>query len=194
MDNSLRLIFSSLTVISALVFLGSMILIHFLQDKYNPVKNTVSDYAVAPRSKLHSFVAITMTLSGAMASLSLAIAISTSFKTATVYIISLLIISSICRFFLVFFPTDITDQPSTKIGKTHLILAISAFAGIAFAAGHFHITIADEIIGQIVAFTAVLLIFGFLPRLKKIFGLLERIFLFSSIVWLVVLGIELFIR
>ena len=73
--------------------------------------------------------------------------------------------------------------------------AVVAFAGIAFAAGNFHMTAADEIIGQVVASAAVLLLLEFfLSPLKKIFGLLERIFLLSSVVWLVVVGCELFLK
>ena len=192
MINLLGLIFSCITVISALVFLGLIILLHFLPNKYNPIKNTVSDYAITPSSKRHGF-GVAMSLAGALSSFSLAIAITAIFKTASI-IVLFLILSSVFRFLLIFFPTDITGQPSTKKGKIHLLFAMIAFAGIAFAAGNFHITIADQIISQAVIFSAVLLLFGFLPKIKKIFGLLERIFLLSSIVWLVVIGLELLLK
>jgi Protein of unknown function (DUF998) len=192
MIDLLRLIFSSVTIISALVFLGLIILIHFLPNKYNPIKNTVSDYSITPSSKRRGLY-IAIPSAGALSSFSLAIVTATTFKTVSI-IVLLLIISSIFRFFLIFFPTDITGQQSTKKGKLHLLFAMIAFASIAFAAGNFHITVADEIISQMVIFTAVLLLFGFLPPLKKIFGLLERIFLLSSIVWLVVMGFELLLK
>jgi Protein of unknown function (DUF998) len=194
MEESLRLIFGGVTAISALGFLGLMISLHFLPSKYSPIKNTVSDYAVAPSGKLHAVIAVAMPLTGAISSLSLAIAMAASVKTASIYVVSLLVIASICRFLLIFFPTDITGRPVTKTGMIHLACAVIAFAGIAFAAGNFHMTAPDEILGHIVIGTAILLLLGFLPPLKKIFGLLERIFLFSSAIWLVVAGSELFFR
>ena len=189
MTDLLTLIFSCITIISALIFLVLIILLHFFSNKYNPIKNTVSDYAAALPSK-KNFLFVAMPLAGALSTFSLAIAVSISFKTASAIILFLLL-SSICRFFLIFFPADITGQRSTKKGKTHLLFAIIAFASVAFAAGNFYITAADKIISQFVIITAVLLLFGFLPPFKKIFGLLERIFLLSSIVWLVVIGFEM---
>ncbi len=192
MQDLLRLIFSGLTVISALSFLGLIILLHFLPNKFNPVKNTVSDY-VARLSGKYNFVKA-VPLAGAVSSFSLAIALATNINIASMSIVIFLVISSACRFLLIFFPTDITGQPATKIGKMHLIFAMISFGGIAFAAANFHTTLADFIIGKTVVFTAVLLLLGFLPQLKRIFGLLERIFLFSSIVWLIVVGSELFLK
>lgn len=194
MADLLRLIFSGVTVISALMFLGLVVLFHLLPNNYNPVKNTVSDYAVAPSGKLHAFMAVAMPITGAISSLSLAVAIAASVSTASMHAVLFLVIASVCRFLLIFFPTDITGQPATKTGKAHLTFAILAFAGIAFAAGNFHITVIDEIIGEAVIFMAILLLLGFLPPLKKIFGLLERLFLFSSVIWLVIAGSELFFK
>ena len=193
MQDYVRLIFSCITVISALIFLGLIILLHFFPNKYNPIKNTVSDYAVRSSNRQHVFIAVAMTLAGAVTSLSLALAITSSVM-ASMYAILFLIIASIFRFLLIFFPTDITGQSTTKTGRIHLLFAMIAFTGIAFAAGNFHITAIDEIIGQAVVFTAVLLLLGFLPYLKKIFGLLERIFLFSSIIWFIIVGSELFFK
>ncbi|HTX87112.1 MAG TPA: DUF998 domain-containing protein [Candidatus Nanoarchaeia archaeon] len=190
MNDNLRSIFSCISVISSLAFLGLITRLHFFPKKYNPVKNTVSDYAVMPSGKPYPFTAV----SGAVSSLSLAIAIAAGVKAASISVILFLVISSLARFSLIFFPTDVTGQISTKKGKIHLALAMIAFAGIAFAAGNFQLTAVDQIIGQVVIFTAILLLLGFLPKLRKIFGLLERIFLLSSITWLVVLGLELFFK
>ncbi|MGB7957944.1 MAG: DUF998 domain-containing protein [Minisyncoccia bacterium] len=194
MADSLRLIFSGITVIGALAFFGLIILLHFLPNRYNPIKNTVSDYAIAPSGKPHAYLAVAMPLMGAISSLSLAIAIVAGINTASISVILFLLIASIFRFLLVLFPTDITGQPATKIGRIHLAFAVVAFAGIAFAAGNFHMTAVDETVGRAVIFAAILLLFGFLPPLKKIFGLLERIFLLSSVIWLVVAGLELFLK
>jgi hypothetical protein len=171
-----------------------MIRLHFLPNKFNPVKNTVSDYAVAPPGKRRSFAMIAMPLSGAASSLSLAAALAAGTGTASILAVLALVISSVCRTFLVFFPTDITGQPTTKIGRDYLVFAVATFAGVAFAADNFHLTVADGIIGQVVVWAALLLLVGFLPPFKKIFGLLERIFLLSSIIWLVTVGAELFLR
>lgn len=136
-----------------------------------------------------------MPLAGAVSSLSLAVAIAVSAETTSMYTVLFLVVASVCRFLLVFFPTDITGQSATKIGRIHLVSAVVAFAGIAFAAGNFHMIAMDEVIGQTVVFAAILLLLGFfISPLKKIFGLLERIFLLSSVIWLVVVGFELFLK
>jgi hypothetical protein len=195
MENSLRLIFSSIAVISALLFLGLITLLHFLPNKYNPAINTVSDYAAAPAGWQQAFMAVALPLAGAGSSLSLAVAMAAGVKTVSMQIILFLVISSIGRFFLVFFPTDVTGEPVTKIGRIHLVCAIIAFSGIALAAGSFHLTATDKILGQTVVAATVLLLLGFfLSPLKKIFGLLERLSLFSSVIWLVVVGVELFCK
>jgi len=50
MGDSLRLIFSGVAVVSALAFLSLMIRLHFLPNKFNPVKNTVSASATQTAS------------------------------------------------------------------------------------------------------------------------------------------------
>lgn len=191
--NSLSLIFSCITVASALMFLGLILLLHFLPNRFNPVKNTVSDYVAALSGK-YRFAKVAMPLFGALSTLSLAVAIATNAKVVSAFVILFLIISGICRFLLIFFPTDITGQPSTKVGRLHLTFAIVSFAGIAFAAANFHLTSLDGTIGQVVVVAAILLLVGFLPQIKKIFGLLERIFLSLSVLWLIIVGLELLHR
>lgn len=186
------LLFSLLTVISALAFFGLVVLLHFLPNKFNLITNTVSDYT-AMLSHKHKFITTATTIFGSLATLNLAVAIITKVTTPSIYVILLLVVASICRLFIIFFPTDITGQPVTKTGRIHLILAITVFTTIAFAASNFYITNFDKIIGQSVALTATIFLVGFLPQLKNIFGLLERIFIFSSIVWLVIVGYELFL-
>ena len=195
MENSLRSIFSFISVVSALAFLGLIALLHFLPNKYNPIKNTVSDYAIALSGGQHAFVAVAMPLAGAVSSLSLAAAMAANVGIAPTQTVLALILSSVGRFFLIFFPTDVPGQPATRIGRIHLAFAITAFAGIAVAACNFNLTARDEVLGQLAAVTAGLLLLGFfLPRLKKIFGLLERIALFSSVIWLVAAGVELLFK
>lgn len=175
------------------MFLGFIVLLHFLPNKFNPVTNTVSDYEARLSSKYY-FVKAGTPLAGALSSLSLAVVLVTNIRIASMSVVLLLTISSICRFLLILFPTDITGRPATKIGRMHLIFAVTSFTCIAFAAGNFQMTVLDKILGQTVVITAILLLLGFLPQLKRIFGLLERIYLFSSIVWLIVVGSELLFK
>lgn len=186
----LKLVFSLLIIISDLTFLGLIILLHFLLNKFNPIKNTVSDYAAGLPGK-YRLVKAVMPVFGALSTLSLAIVMATGIQTVSTYVVLFLVISSICRFLIIFFPTDITGQPATNIGRLHLTFVMIAFAGIAFTASNFYITDVDKVIGQIVTVASILLLLGFLPMFKKIFGLLERIFLSSSILWLIILGFEL---
>lgn len=191
--NSLSLIFSLLTIISALAFLGFIIFLHFLPNKFNPIKNTVSDYT-AGLSKKYRLIKVAVPFFGAFSTLSLAVAIAAGIQMVSVNVILFLLISSIFRFQLIVFPTDITGKPTTKSGRLHLFFAMISFAGIAFAAANFYTTGFDKFIGQIVIFAAIILLLGFLPIFKKAFGLLERIFLLSSISWLIIVGFELISR
>jgi ABC-type multidrug transport system permease subunit len=73
------------------------------------------------------------------------------------------------------------------------VLAVTAFASLAVAAGFFQGTSIDDVVGWIVVTTAVLMILVLcIPRLRRrIFGLVERMFYFSMISWFIIVGVEL---
>ncbi len=100
------------------------------------------------------------------------------------------------------YPPDLEGQPPTRTGLVHALLAAISFASLAAAAPLIAISITPAEVGGhdtgIIALAgavavAALATFGagLLPTLRAVFGLIERAFYATSLVWLVAIGIAL---
>jgi hypothetical protein len=114
-------------------------------------------------------------------------------------------LSAVARVLIPVFPTDQHGSRfQTAKGTIHMVLAIAIFASIAVAASNLGGTLVHEHAWHSVkglvdgwlpwvitgtASATGLAIIG--PRLKRIFGLLERSYYASSILWFFVISIEL---
>jgi predicted neutral ceramidase superfamily lipid hydrolase len=176
------------TVIGAVTCAGTILLLHLLRTGYNPVGNAVSDYGVGRYRVLHHIYVIAIGISG----LAMAIASFGNVLPESAWVIGFLILFFAVRLLIIFFPTDLEGQPTTRTGRIHLALAVVTFATIAIVAGMYEATTIIDIIGWIVVATAIILGIGLvLPRLKPIFGLLERLFYASMVCWFIAVGTEL---
>ena len=119
-------------------------------------------------------------------------------------VIVLLVIAGIARLLIPVFPTDQNGgRFQTTHGTIHMILAIVIFAAIIFAASKLGSTLEHRpawhsVKGWLTALPWVMTgaAVGILvalrgPRLKRIFGLFERLFYVSSIAWFFIVAIEL---
>jgi hypothetical protein len=176
------------TILGAVTCAGTMLLLHWLRTGYNPMRNAVSDYGVGRYRILHHIYVVAIGISG------LAVAIESfgNVLPESAWVIGFLILFFVARCLIIFFPTDLENQQTTRTGRIHLALAVVTFASMAIAAGMYEATTITDIIGWIVVATAIVLGVGLvLPRLKPIFGLLERLFYASMICWFIAVGTEL---
>jgi hypothetical membrane protein len=177
-----------IVIASSLVCLGSVALLHFLPTGYDPIRNAVSDYGVGRYRIWHRIAVVSLAAAG----FATAIASFGTIRSEPGSVIVFLSIFAVARILIPLFPTDVEGEPHTRTGRIHWVLAITAFASLASAAGFFRGTRLDDFIGWVVVSTAVFMILVLcVPRLRRIFGFAERLFYFSMICWFLVTGVEL---
>jgi len=192
---------SIVAAIAMAVSTGALVLLHVLPTGYNPVRDAVSDYAIGSyRPVFWTFVT-----AGATSGLALAIALARSNPAKPTLTIVMLLLSAAARVLIPIFPTDQNGSRfQTSKGTVHMILAVTIFAAIAVAASNLGGTVGHEPawhavhglvdgwlpwVITVTASATGLAMIG--PRLKRIFGLIERSYYASSIAWFLVVSIEL---
>jgi hypothetical protein len=192
---------SIIAVAAMAVSTSALLLLHILPTGYNPVRDAVSDYAIGRYRALFW----TFTTAGAISGLVLAIALVRSHPPKPTLAVAMLLLSAAARVLVPFFPTDQSGSRfQTPEGTVHMVLAVTIFASIAVAASNLGNTLGHEPawhsvkglvdgwLPWVITGTATatgLAIIG--PRLKRIFGLIERSYYLSSITWFFVVSIEL---
>jgi hypothetical protein len=163
-------------------------LLHFLPTGYDPIRNAVSDYGVGQYRIWHRIAVVSLAAAG----FATAIASAGMIRPEPGSVIVFLGVFAIARILIPLFPTDVEGQPHTRSGRVHWVLAITAFASLATAAGFFKGTALDDVIGWVVVSTAIFMIIALCaPRLRRVFGFAERLFYFSMICWFLITGVEL---
>jgi hypothetical protein len=156
-----------------------------LPTGYDPKTDAVSDCGIGPYRSLFWAQAV----AGALAGLALAIALADAKPSIPAPVIVMLVISGIARLLIPAFPTDQNGSRfQTVRGTIHMILAIAIFAAVIIAASKLGSTLEHRpawhsVSGWLTtlpwvmtgaAVAALVALRG--PRLKRIFGLLERLF------------------
>ena len=194
----------TLSIIAAVamgVGTAALLLLHVLPTGYHPITDAVSDYAIGRYRALFWVFAT----SGAVSGLALAIALARSHPSKPTLTVAMLLLSAAARVLIPIFPTDQAGSRfQTATGTIHMVLAVAIFASIAVAASSLGGTLGHEAawhavkglvdgwLPWVITGTATatgLAIIG--PRLKRIFGLIERLYYVSSIAWFFVVSIEL---
>lgn len=181
------LVLGGVTIACSVICLASILILHLLPTGYDPRRNAVSDYGVGKYRVWHRVAVLSLAVAG----YAMAIASSGTEKPESSLVVGLLVIFAVGRTAIPFFPTDIEGQMLTTRGRVHWGLAIISFASLAFAAGFYEGTSPDDVIGWVVIATVCLLLVSLLPRFRRAFALLERIFYFSMICWFLITGVEL---
>ncbi|OJY30139.1 uncharacterized protein DUF998 [Gemmobacter caeni] len=183
---------SSLYLASALAYLAVIILfaaLH-LRGDYSPIRQALSDYGIGPSHPLFVGYAV----AGIAASSLLAAAVLEDGRFTLRAGLCLLGMAAL-PLGVVAYPTDIEGEPSSRTGRLHLAFAVANFA-LAYIAiddlfpdaeslppaafrhllGALYWVVTASLLG-----VAVCLVHALRHR---IFGLLERLYLFSSALWL----------
>jgi len=192
--------FSVIALIAVTAQLSILVALHVLPTKYDPVHDAISDYGVGDYRRY--FWA--QLVAGALACVSVAVALTGLHPYVPTLAVVLLLANAAARLLMPAFPTDQSgNRFETVRGTIHMVLAVVAFAAVAAAAtglgGLFSHDPAWQstkgllvTIGWVVLAGAIACALGLVgPRLKSVFGLIERFFTLSVIVWLYVISIEL---
>jgi hypothetical protein len=194
------LTFGVLALCAVSVQVVVLALLHRLPTGYNFVRDAISDYGVG---RYRSYFAVQL-FAGALACACIAVAFTQLHPYAPTFVAAALFVNAAARFLMPAFPTDQSGgRFKTVKGTIHMVLAIVAFAAVAAAATSLSGLLSHyqdwhnakeffDTLGWVVlvgAIATALALVG--PRLKQIFGLIERLFTLSVIIWLYAVAIEL---
>lgn len=192
--------FSVVAVLAAAIQLVLLCVLHALPTGYDPIHDAISDYGVGKYRSL--FWA--QLVAGAMGCTALALAMTRLHPYVPTLVVTLLLANAVARLLMPAFPTDQNgNRFQTGKGVVHMVLAFVAFGAVAAAAtglgglfmhypewntvkGHVD-TLGWIVMGGAIA--SALALVG--DRLKRIFGLIERVFTLSVITWVIVISVEL---
>lgn len=189
---SLLYIVIALTAIRIAIFA----LLHIQYPKFNPFKNTVSDYGTGDSRRLYSLIGSLSLL--AYTGLFAYLLFSNYSPVWLIYILGIAVAGSIA---ILVFPTDLTGKKMTRTGRIHWLLAILNFSMLFVFMTNATIPdvasqpVALEIMTNIVrvafyTFLASLV----LPKLRaKYIGITERAFLTATPLWFITFSILLLI-
>lgn len=193
--------FSFLVILCILVYFYLMLDLH-LKNKgiYSPIRHAVSDYGVGEYKYLFNWAGIVSTfrnifLIGALICWNY----EASFKEKAIW---LLVLALVGYFGVMVFPTDIEGSHKTISGRLHLLFAILQFTVLAIFLFQLTDVMSALVPSLAVFFLAIewlikIGLYGLvaaliLPFLKPFFGLLERIFLYASNIYILIFCIILF--
>lgn len=177
-----------------------LVTLHVLPTKYDPVHDAISDYGVGD----YRGYFWAQLFAGGVACIALALSLGSLHPFVPRLAVVMLIANGAARFLMPAFPTDQSGgRFQTAKGRVHMLLAVIAFGGVAAAATSLGGLPAHylewkgskgliDTLGLVVLVGAIgcaLALVG--PRLKQVFGLIERLFTASAIAWISVISIEL---
>ena len=113
-------VLAAVALVLGVARLAMFIALHLVPSDYNIVQHAVSDYAVGPTRRL----TWTSAVFWAMLAGAVALGPPTPEKGVALWLAVLAVIFAV----LPFLPTDVEGQPTTLIGRLHLVAAIAWFA------------------------------------------------------------------
>lgn len=115
---------AAVALVLGIARLAMFIALHLVPSDYNIVQHAVSDYAVGPTRRLATAVTWTSAVFWAVLAGAVALGPPTPEKGMALWLTILAVIFAA----LPFLPTDVEGQPTTLIGRLHLVAAIAWFA------------------------------------------------------------------
>jgi hypothetical protein len=187
-----------IALIAVVVALGTLIYLHIAPTGLSPVVNAISQYGITRFSLGYRIVTIALGISG------LAIAVGVSFGLPTqstgLWVISLSVFG-VARLIISWFVLDAPGDSRTMSGRNHDIISLITFVAMTTAAFLAEGPLAAEASWSSLApvsvalgsamgvFTVAALVFALVPRLRRIFGIAERLLYAAVIAWLAVFAI-----
>ena len=170
------------------VALGLFIALH-LRGNYSLLRHAVSDYAIGPTRGLFLTYGLAGGLGAALVGCGVLVQGGLPVRSG-VYLLA----SAGVRLGVLGFSTDLEGQPVTRAGLLHLVFAIAGFALVYMAIDSLQPFARDLVTGPVrttlvwLHTVATLSLIGVVvclyPALRRLFGLVERAFLLSTLLWL----------
>ncbi|MFF4977789.1 DUF998 domain-containing protein [Streptomyces sp. NPDC001083] len=188
---------SVLGLIAILGYLGIFTALHVLPTGRHPVRHAVSDYAVGPYGRIFRRGLVISSVGLLLTTLALFQEPGSPPLKSTPLVLLLLV--PVARVGMAVFPTDLEEEKITRTGLLHHLFAVAAFALTYTAISQLTPDLADispwssfsgllHALHRIILVSLVLLVVTMTPRLRRIFGLFERLFLISTNVWFIAAG------
>jgi hypothetical protein len=187
-----------IALIAVVVAFGTLIYLHIAPTGLSPVVNAISQYGITRFSLGYRIVTIALGISG------LAIAVGVSFGLPTqstgLWVISLSVFG-VARLIISWFVLDAPGDSRTMSGRNHDIISLITFVAMTTAAFLAEGPLAAEASWSSLApvsvalgsamgvFTLAALVFALVPRLRRVFGIAERLLYAAVIAWLAVFAI-----
>ena len=172
--------------------LGILVYLHFISS-YDPVSQAISDYGVGPTKKIFSLY---LWLNN-IGTIGLGVGLAT-LSYIPVWIVICFGIVLISRTGIIYFPTDLEGARRTSTGKLHYMFALILFVLSAVVICKITALVQSRIEWNSIDTTLIVLAFFSIVSLlatvvtstvyKKVFGLVERIFIVAISVWFIVLN------
>jgi hypothetical protein len=200
---SFALLFAVLGLLGIVGYLVIFAALHILPTGYHPVRHAVSDYAVGDYG--HLFRRGLLLSASGLLLLTIGLCLDPGAPPLAVSQLVFLFLVPVMRVGMARFPTDLEGEKSSPTGLIHYGFAVAAFAFTYSAISGMTPTLTSlspwqaahgmlSALDSVALISLVLLIVTLVPRLRKIFGLFERLFLISTNAWFVTVGICLAIK
>lgn len=193
MDNGMEAVVALIGTASCLVLIVALVVAHLMRTGLSPIMDPVSAYALSSARAWYAIAAVAAAVSGGVSAILLAGVAGT--QAAVV----LLWIFAVARLVIPLFPMDRPGTDRTPMGRLHNLLAIVAFATVTVAAflaagplgnsGHTGAAVGSTCAAIVMAIGSIAVIASSVaPRLRRIFGLAERLIYLGFIAWFLVLA------
>ncbi|MEV7344172.1 DUF998 domain-containing protein [Streptomyces sp. NPDC093544] len=184
-------------------YLGIFTALHVLPTGYSPVHHAVSDYAVGRYGSLFRLGLLVSSLG--VVFLAIGLTLDPGAPPLAVSQLVFLFLVPAMRLGMALFPTDLEGEKLTRTGRLHYLFAIAAFAFTYAAISGMTSRLESvspwesahgllSVLLWIALVSLVLLVVTLLPRLRTVFGLFERVFLVSTNLWFITVGICLAVK
>jgi hypothetical protein len=190
----LRFAVAVVSLVCDLAAIGFFVALHFRSSGYSILGHAVSDYGVGPTRRM--FAAYTSLGSAGGVAFAVALGLSRA-PVVPGWIFGVLVVMVVARFGLTIFPTTLEGAKLTRTGLVHYVFAIVGFAASYTAIRNLTPAFGREaawgpvqgvLDGLSILATAALV--GVCATMwrpaRRVFGLVERVFLLTVLVWFAV--------
>ena len=190
-------------VVAVLAFLVLAILLHVLPTGYNPLRNSVGDYAVGKFGGLLTAALLALGIGTLALSLGLASELGAHGGGKRVDVgVAFMVIFAAGMIVAAFVPPEAEGAERTPRGRAHTAAVAIGFTAFTLAtvaispvfryvAAWIKVAPLFPQIELLVVVLAILMLLARIRALRAVYGIVERLFFASSLAWLLVAGLHL---
>jgi hypothetical protein len=196
-------VFASVSLLATLAYVVMLVTLHVLPTGYNPVRHAVSDYAVGRYGSLFR-IGLWISSFGVL-TLAVAFILGIGSPPLPSRALAFLFLIPVSRIGMTFFPTDLEGKRLSRNGRVHYLFAILAFTFTYLVISETTTAVKDlgpapwlqDLLNWsawAVAPVLFLVVVTMFRPLRRIFALVERLFLLTTNVWFLAAAATLITR